>query len=285
MIKHFAIILFVIISYSRIFSQDVIPYYSPKASVSQTIGFTEITINYCRPGVKERKVWGDLVPYDKVWRTGANEATTIKFSTDVFIQGNKVGSGKYSLFTIPSENEWTIILNKVANQWGAFLYNEKEDVLRFKIKPSKSEFNERLQFTIPVLTDSTCNVLLNWEFIEIPITIKIDYAQQVYNRIKEAISKADADDYQIYVVGARFAADHELFLDEALDWINKALSISKNFVCYMQKARILFTKADYVNALKEIEKCRDAGRNDSDYSSHITEIDFLQSKIEAAMKK
>src|SRR5512146_2489926 len=93
---------------------------SPKASVSQTIGFTDVTISYSRPGVKARKIWGDLVPYDKVWRAGANEATKITFSTDVMVEGKKLSAGSYGFFVIPGKKEWTLIFNKVADQWGAF---------------------------------------------------------------------------------------------------------------------------------------------------------------------
>jgi tetratricopeptide (TPR) repeat protein len=258
-------------------AQEIIPYYSPKASVSQTIGFTEISIDYCRPGVKDRKIWGSLVQYNKIWRTGANESTRIKFTTDVYINGNKVPAGIYSVYTIPNENEWTVILNK-ALVWGTEYVQEK-DLLRFNVKPKSGIFTERLQFTIPELTDSTCNVVMNWEKLELSFGIKIDFAKQVYSRIKEAISKAGPDDFSVYVVGARFAADYGVFLNEASEWIDKAISISKNFTCFFQKARLYYASGKYIDALKEIERCRDAGRNDSDYLSHIAEIDFLEMKI------
>ncbi len=120
---------------------------SPKASVSQTIGFTEVTINYSRPGVKGRNIWGKLVPYNKVWRAGANEATKITFSENVMINGKKLAAGSYSFFAIPGKNEWTLIFNKVANQWGAFTYNELQDALRTKAKPVKNNFHEWLAYT------------------------------------------------------------------------------------------------------------------------------------------
>ena len=100
---------------------------SPKASVMQTVGFTDVTIDYSRPGVKGRTIWGALVPYNKVWRAGANEATTINFSTDVTIEGKNLPAGKYGFFTIPNKDSWTLIFNKVADQWGSFQYNEAED--------------------------------------------------------------------------------------------------------------------------------------------------------------
>ena len=120
---------------------------SAKASVSQTIGFTEVTINYSRPGVKGRKIWGGLVPYNKVWRAGANEATKITFSRNVRINGEKLAAGSYSFFAIPGDKEWTLIFNKIANQWGAFTYNELQDALRIKVKPAQNNFHEWLMYS------------------------------------------------------------------------------------------------------------------------------------------
>ena len=110
---------------------------SPKAAVIQAVGFTEVRIDYNRPGVKERIIWGGLVPYNKVWRAGANEATKFTFSTDVKINGKTLKAGSYSFFIIPSTEQWTLIFNKVADQWGAFEYNEAEDALRFEVTPEE----------------------------------------------------------------------------------------------------------------------------------------------------
>ena len=99
---------------------------SPKASIMQVVGFAEVEINYGRPGVKERKIWGELVPYNKVWRAGANEATTIRFGSNVEIEEKQLPAGTYSFFVIPNKNEWTLIFNKVGEQWGAFEYNESD---------------------------------------------------------------------------------------------------------------------------------------------------------------
>jgi hypothetical protein len=146
---------------------------SPKASVSQTVGFTDVTISYSRPGVKERKIWGDLVPYDKVWRAGANEATKITFSTDVIIEGKKLPAGSYGFFTIPGKKEWTLIFNKVADQWGAFEYNEAEDVLRINVKPEKNNFTEWLNYGITKTSDSTAVISLEWEKLKVPFKVEV----------------------------------------------------------------------------------------------------------------
>jgi len=263
---------------SFIYAQDIIPRPSPPASVSQTVGYTTITINYCRPGVKGRRIWGDLVPYNTIWRTGANEATTIQFTTDVTVEGHKVPAGKYSLFTIPNKESWTVILNKVSNQWGAFRYNEQDDLLRFNVKPGKSEFTERMLFTISVVDDSSCSIVMDWEYLKAAFNVKVNLTEQVLSKIKGAIA-AEPDDFQIYIIGATYAADHGVFMDEAFRWIDKALSISNNFNGYLAKAKLYYRQGKYVDAVKELERCREAGRNDSDYHSRIAEIDLLEKRI------
>jgi hypothetical protein len=137
---------------------------SPPRSTEATIGDLKVTINYSAPGVKGRTIFGDLVPYGKVWRTGANEATTVEISRDCKVGGSFLRAGKYALFSIPGETEWTIIFNSVPDQWGAYNYEESKDALRFKVKPAKSaEFNERLKFEISSDATADGKVSLFWD--------------------------------------------------------------------------------------------------------------------------
>jgi hypothetical protein len=149
---------------------------SPKALVEQTIGLTEITIEYSRPGVKGRTIWGGLVPYNTVWRAGANEATKITFETDVTINSKKLRAGSYGFFTIPTKDMWIIIFNKVANQWGAFEYNDAEDALRIEVNPEKENncLQEWLAYTITKSSDNTAVVRLEWEKIKVPFTVEVE---------------------------------------------------------------------------------------------------------------
>jgi hypothetical protein len=128
----------------------------------------DIVIEYGRPKVNDREIWGGLVPYDKVWRTGADEATTISFGKDVLIEGQKLAAGKYGLFTIPGKEKWTIIFNKVPEQWGAFKYDESQDALRVEVKPETNEMVEEMTFTI-----SPPNVVLEWEKLKIPFKVAV----------------------------------------------------------------------------------------------------------------
>lgn len=157
------IVLFADVNYA----QDRKIRVSPKAGVSQTVGLTDISISYSRPGVKGRTIWGELVPYGKVWRAGADEATKITFSTDVLIEGKKLSAGSYSFFVIPNKNEWTIIFNKVSDQWGAFEYNESQDALRLKVKTQPIDFQEWLTYSFYKTSDSTALISLVWEKMKV----------------------------------------------------------------------------------------------------------------------
>jgi hypothetical protein len=167
----FAILFFENQSFAQNGKQEI--RLSPKAEVMQQVGLTDIKILYGRPGVKGRAIWGKLVPYDAVWRAGANEATKITFSTDVLIEGKKLKKGSYSFFSIPGKKEWTIIFNKVADQWGAFEYNESQDALRVKVKTEKGNWQEWLAYTITKVTDTSAVIRLEWEKLKVPFKVEV----------------------------------------------------------------------------------------------------------------
>lgn len=182
-----ALALFVIFMSSTLSAQQPAkPRPSQKAMVMQRIGVdTDITIDYSRPGVKGRKIWGDLVPFglapgnkysnDKPypWRGGANENTTIEFSKDVVIGGNKLPAGKYSLHFIPSEKDWVVIFNKNSKLWGSYQYNQDEDALRINVTPVKAPFGEWLAYGFDDLSDNSCTAFLHWEELKVPFKISV----------------------------------------------------------------------------------------------------------------
>lgn len=268
---------------SQIFSQIDLPRLSPKAAVSQTIGYTEISVEYSRPSVHGRKIWGDLVPYNKVWRTGANEATVIQFTTDVSINGNKIPAGRYSLFTIPNEKEWTIIFNKVDKQWGAFNYKEDQDLIRFNVTPTQNEFVESLIYYFSDITSNSVLLNIAWEKIKVSFKIEVDVLSQAYQKIKEGLANAKADDWQSFSAAANFAADNNVYLDEALTWIDKAISMGDNYYPYFVKAKILFKQNKFKEALNFINKTREAGRKDKNYEFFVAQVDILEKEIKAKL--
>lgn len=142
---------------------------SPPATATTKVGDATITINYGQPSVNSRKIWGELVPYGQVWRTGANEATTFETDKDIKVQGKTLPAGKYGFFTVPNEKEWTIVFNKIPNQWGAFKYDESKDFLRVTATPKKSKaFNEKLLYT---LNDKGW-VSIDWENLDVSFKVE-----------------------------------------------------------------------------------------------------------------
>jgi hypothetical protein len=140
---------------------------SPPATATGKIGDALVTVDYSSPAVKNRPVWGELVPFGKVWRAGANEATTIEFSQDVLVEGRHLAKGKYSFYTIPGENQWTVIFNKATGQWGTE-YDERQDALRVNVKPrSTGTMHERLSYQV-----TRNGILMRWEKLELPVKIK-----------------------------------------------------------------------------------------------------------------
>ena len=140
---------------------------SPAATATGKIGTSAVTVNYSSPAVKGRPIWGGLVPYGQVWRAGANEATTVEFSKDVMVEGKALPAGKYGFFMLPTEKQWTVIFNKVPNQWGAFKYDQKQDALRVMVTPRKTALTERLAYEV-----TPKGLVLRWENLEVPIAIK-----------------------------------------------------------------------------------------------------------------
>jgi hypothetical protein len=154
------------------FAQEKAPA-SPPASANAKIGTTDITVKYSSPAVKGRKIWGELVPYGQVWRTGANEATTITFSKDVTVEGQKLKAGTYALFTVPGDKEWTVIFNNTAKQWGAFKYDQTQDALRVKVKPMVTPtMNERMKIDVKPKGKTAGVVTIMWENMAVPFNVK-----------------------------------------------------------------------------------------------------------------
>lgn len=209
---------------------------SPKASLMQTVGLTTVTINYNRPGVKGRAIWGALVPWDKVWRTGANEATTIEFSDDVWINGSKLTKGLYSLHTIPNATEWTVIFNSVASQWGSYSYDAAKDALRVKARPETADHREWLTFGVPEMTTDTAKIVIRWEKIAVPFTVDTKSTDRTMASFRTAMNPDWRTPYQ----AANFAFDNKGAATDAemAAWIEQSLKINQNIANLYLRARM-----------------------------------------------
>jgi len=231
-----------------------LPRPSPKATVMQTVGLTDVTIAYCRPSVRGRTIWGGLVPYDQVWRTGANEATTITFADDVTIEGSRLPAGTYGLFTIPGKDEWTVIFNKGAKQWGAYEYKQAEDVLRIKAKPQPAEFREVMTFFFPAVSTESAQVALAWEKLQVPFTFKVDTINKVLAASRKAVADAKPDDWRTPYRAAAFCLDNDVNLEEARTWLAKSVGVKETMYNLSGQARLLAMdgkKADAVALAKK----------------------------------
>jgi hypothetical protein len=226
---------------------------SQKSILTQTVGVTDVTINYSRPGVKGRQIWGALVPYDKVWRTGANEATTIAFSDDVTINGSKLAKGTYSLHTIPGKDEWTIIFNSVADQWGSYSYDMAKDTLRVKAKPEKAPFTEWLTFDVPSLSADAATIAIRWENVSVPFTVNADTTNRVLAAARTALTTAKADDWRTPYMAANFAFDAGVAADESTKWLDQSINANANIANLYLKARMQAKAGDKAGAIKSAE--------------------------------
>ncbi len=244
------------LSTASVFAQANLPQASPAASVSQTFGTTNVQIDYHCPGVKGRTVWGGIVPYDSVWRTGANEATTIKFSTDVMIGGQKVKSGKYALFTIPGRDTWTVVINSDADQWGAYSYSKSKDVVRFTVKPETADMKEKLSFYIDALTDSTARIILRWEKVK----VGFDVSAKTIAMMQKSI---DGNWYSL-ASAANYYVDNNLDLKKAQQWAQASIAMNDGFYNRYVMARVLKAKGDNKEALKYAEESKKIGDTTKD---------------------
>lgn len=224
---------------------STLPRTSPNAVISQTVGVSDVTLRYGRPGVREREVFGDLVPYGEVWRTGANEANAITFSDDVMVQGQPLEAGTYALFTIPGEGEWTVIFNN-SQQWGAFNYDEAQDALRVTVTPEEAHPHELLSFHFTDVTDTTATLALHWAETAVPLMLAFDTGAIVQEQANAAVP--EATDWRVPAQYAAYALESGAPLTDALTWADRAVELEENYNTLALKARLLAETGDYAEA-------------------------------------
>lgn len=229
------------------------PAASPACTLKQRVGLTDIEVNYSRPGVKGRPIFGGIVPYGIVWRTGANQATKISFSTPVKLEGHEIPAGTYSLFTIPGPDEWTIIINKQANQWGAFRYNTNDDLVRFQVTPMTltDAFVETFTIEFNQIRDQSALLELVWDRTVVPIRLTVDVAGKLVPEIEAAMAKPGKKSDGFYFQAAMFYYDHHLDQKKALEWVNAGLADNPRIAYEMLhlKAEILARQGDKAGAI------------------------------------
>lgn len=257
--------LFVLLGIVPAFGQLSLPPESSRQDISQMVGDTKVAIGYFRPNVKGRVIWGCetqdvlprggvtypcLVPNGQVWRTGANDATSFEVSNDVTINGQKLPKGKYGLYTIPGQSEWTVIFNKAENQWGSFRYDDKQDVIRVKAKPVASEFLETMTISVDSVAADSAVVTIRWEKIAVPFTLSVgDVNARIVNDMRRRMS---SEPVQIanYVINKKLAD----YYPDALNWLDAAIKTRETWGNLQARARLLAEMGRFAEAVTAGEK-------------------------------
>ena len=264
--KNFILCLFLLVSLN-ISSQIQTPAPSPATKVQQTIGLTEVTLEYARPSVRNREIFGNLVPYDKVWRTGANENSVISFSTSVKIGYADVPAGKYSVYTIPNKDSWEFILYSDYNNWGLPSdWDEKKVVVRQKFTPTKLENKmESFKFAFDNLTNNSFTLGVTWGYFYLPVEIKLPTTKIVMSSIEEILKNPTSSDLYKAAV---YLLQENRDLRMAKEWMNQSIAMMDNprFYHLRQQSLIYAALKDYKMAIKvaktSLEKSIAAGNSD-----------------------
>ncbi len=250
MLKTFQLSLAIILVASFIiFGQQIkTPRPSPDAAVSQIIGITEVKIDYSSPGVKGRKIWGELVPFGKIWRTGANEVTSITFSDPVKVNENNLPAGTYGIHTVPGENEWEIIFSKDTKVDASSNFNKEKEILRIKAKPEEHHFMERMTFLFTDATDNSVNVNLLWDKLKVSFKVETNTEENVLKRAKEQLSWTPT--FQ----AAQYCLNSNTNLEEGLRWIEASCLIDEVYSNTKVKAQLQHKLGMKKDAITTMEK-------------------------------
>lgn len=260
--------LFMLAALTTVFSVQAqeLPVPSPYAEVMQKVGLTDVKVEYSRPGVKERKIFGGLLKWGQVWRTGANASTKITFSTDANVGGEEVKAGTYSVFTRLEDGAFVVMFNSDVNaSEGSF--NADNNVLEAKAKVLESEMTETFTITFSNLTENTAELTFQWEKSKWSVPIKVEADEMAMKNIEQKIKEIE-NSYGAYNAAARYYLEHDKDLDQALAWSKKSVEISAQFWNTITLSKIYAAKGDYKNAIKVAEQSK-ALAEKANYDAYI----------------
>jgi hypothetical protein len=238
---------------------------SPGAKVTQTVGLTDLSVAYSRPGVKGRAIWGGLVPYGKPWRTGANESTQFTCSDDIQVEGQRLPAGSYAIATVPGRDQWTVAFSTQKNiSWGVPDYDPAHDTLRVTVRPDTAQtFVERMQFTFENPTADSVTLTLRWETLAVPLHITVDTKAKTLASARIAIAAAKPDDWRTPYRAAAWAFDAGVAPDETAQWARAAAKVNENFQTSALLARLAAKAGDTKQALALMKKSIAYGKADT----------------------
>ncbi|MAC94640.1 MAG: dihydrolipoamide dehydrogenase [Flavobacteriales bacterium] len=260
--------LFMLAALTTVFTVQAqeLPVPSPYAEVMQKVGLTDVKVEYSRPGVKERKIFGGLLKWGQVWRTGANASTKITFSTDANVGGEEVKAGTYSVFTQLEEGTFVVMFNSDVNaSEGSF--NADNNVIEVKAKVLESEMTETFTITFSNLTENTAELTFQWEKSKWSVPIKVEADEMAMKNIEQKIKEIE-NSYGAYNAAARYYLEHSKDLDQALAWSKKSVEISAQFWNTITLSKIYAAKGDYKNAIKVAEQSK-ALAEKANYDAYI----------------
>ncbi len=229
-----------------------LPDASPHAAVHQTVGLTELRVDYHRPGVNGRMIWGGLVPYDQVWRAGANENTVFETSSAIRVEGRALPAGRYGLHMIPTTGAWTVIFSTMADAWGSFSYDEAEDALRVEVAPRPGRGEERLSYRFDDPTNTTTTLVMAWADLELPLRIEVDTPEVVLANMLRELRGLPRFFWDGWNQIAAYALRHGVHLGDALGWVDRSIAIDRNGTNLGTKAALLTAlgRTDEADALE-----------------------------------
>ncbi|MDT0630424.1 DUF2911 domain-containing protein [Rubrivirga litoralis] len=235
------------------------PLASPHARVAQTIGLTDLAVDYHRPAVGGRTVWGELVPYGEVWRAGANENTVFTTSTDIQVEGATLPAGTYGLHVIPTDGDWTVIFSTVSEAWGSYSYDPSEDALRVAVTPRAAPPKERLAYRFDAPDDDSATLVLHWAGREVPVRIGADTPAVVLASMERELRGVGGFFPEGWDQIAAYALDAGRRLDDALAWADRSVELRPGFGNRMTRAGLL----DALGRSDEAAEARDAAYADA----------------------
>lgn len=251
---------------------------SPSATVTQELGISTVKIEYHRPAVKGRKIWGGLVPFGEVWRTGANEATAITFSDAVKIGDQSLPAGSYAFFAIPGAETWTLIFNKTVKQWGAYEYKAADDALRIQAKPRVAPFQEYLAFDLRVAAPERLRVDLAWENLAVGFDVSLDVRGLYWTYLEKTLAGAKPGEATPFLQAANYCLTNNLHLDQALGWVDQSIKAKEGYRNLEVKARLLHKTGKPAEALLCLQKAIEVAKTTKVSKENLDRLD--QAKTE-----
>ncbi|RSK49854.1 DUF2911 domain-containing protein [Hymenobacter rigui] len=247
-----------------------LPQASPRAVVSQTFGLTEATVEYHAPAVRGRNVWGTLVPFEQVWRAGANENTLIRFSTPVLLREQLVPAGQYSFYVLPHQDrDWELILNRVTTHWGSEGYDQRDDIIRVPVMPETAPFHENLLYWFSDVKTTGAHLNLTWEKRTLILPIETEVHKQVLAGIEQVLQQ-QPNDWQLLAQAADYLVQNNIQPERALNWINESLKLQDAATNNWIKARLLAQQQDFGTAIVYARKAIKLGdKEDTAFKSQL----------------